>query len=83
MEVDKIYQFEVTRGKENGVKRLDVISSLNLLLEQAYSYNDANATSILLDIINLLLNKVEFYELYCNTDIEAAKVSFENILKGE
>lgn len=74
---------KVTRGKENKVEKLDPLNSLNLLLEQAYSYNDVNATSILLDVINLMLGKVKFYELYCNTDIESAKVSFENILKGE
>ena len=74
---------KVVRSKDNKVEKLDPINSLNILLEQAYSYDDVNATSTLLDIINLMLNKVEFYTLYCNTDISAAKVSYEKILKGE
>ncbi len=74
---------KVVRGKENLVKKLDPINSLNLLLEQAYSYDDVEATSKLLDIINIILTKVDFYELYCNMDDDAPKVSFENILKGE
>lgn len=74
---------KVVRSKDNYVKKIDTLKSFNLLLEQAYSYNDVDATSKLLDIINVILNKVDFYELYCNTDIEAAEVSYKNILKGE
>lgn len=74
---------KVCRGKENKVEKLDALSSLNLLLEQSYSYSDANATSILLDIINGMLGKIEFYKLYCNTDISSAKETYKYVIKGE
>lgn len=72
---------KVERSKINGVKKLDTVEALTCLFEQAYSYNDAVSANNLLEIINKMLKSVRFYKLECNMDIEAGKVSFENILK--
>ena len=73
---------KITRSDDNFVKKLDTISALNLLLEQAYSYNDETSVNNLLELINKMFNKIEFYELYCNMDISAAETSYNKILKG-
>jgi hypothetical protein len=72
---------KITRSKDNFVKELDTISALNVLLEQSFSYNEETSINNLLELINKMLNKVKFYELYCNKDISSAKVSYNEILK--
>ncbi|MBO5889731.1 MAG: hypothetical protein J6Q58_06310 [Clostridia bacterium] len=72
---------KLERSNTNSVNKLDTVSALTCLLEQAYRYDNEIGASNLLDFINKMLNSVVFYNLKCNKDISAAQVSFENILK--
>ncbi|MBO5927145.1 MAG: hypothetical protein J6Q38_06310 [Clostridia bacterium] len=74
---------KLERGETNEVEKISSTSVLNLLLEQAYLNKTEEETLKLLDIINLLFSKTEFYKLKCKAELESAKVTFNKILKGE
>ncbi len=73
---------KINRSAVNTVERLSSKEALKLLLEQAYSYDDVEAVSALLDIINLTLKEVRLFKLNCNVSEEAARLSLNKILKG-
>lgn len=66
------------RDKTNHVNSLEPSKSLISILNE--SYKDTGVDSAI-DILSKGLKDVSFYELYCTDSIEAAEVSFNNILK--
>ncbi len=74
---------KINRSNENGVFALNSTEALTLMLEQAYSYEDENSITKLLDLINLIFKQAKLYKLNCTNSIESAKVTYNNILKGK
>lgn len=73
----------LTRGKENSIRReKDLFRVLTCLGNQILYPDTREQGEKFMDLINLLFEKVSFYLLSCNVSEEAAKTSFEGMIKG-
>ena len=73
----------LTRGKENSIRReKDLFRVLSCLGNQILYPDTREQGEKFMDLINLLFEKVPFYLLSCNISEEAAKTSFEGMIKG-
>ena len=50
-----------------------------MLLQQAYRPNDVFALKKTLGLVDKMAEKVKFYRLCCNMEIEAAEVAYEGM----
>lgn len=70
------------RGEKNSISRIDNDEALYRILNQTVRpYNEDRMIQVL-DILDKILTSIPMYKLYCNTDIEAAEVSY-NAMKGD
>lgn len=70
------------RGEKNSISRIDNDEALYRILNQTVRpYNEDRMIQVL-DILDKILTNVPMYKLYCNTDIEAAEVSY-HAMKGD
>ena len=70
------------RGEKNSISRIDNDEALYRILNQTVRpYNEDRMIQVL-DILDKILTNVPMYKLYCNTDIEAAEVSYQ-AMKGD
>ena len=65
------------RGNTNLVKKINSSDSITKLLNGSFVENGIDKA---VDILNTALKDVSFFELYCTKSLEAANVSFNNIL---
>ncbi len=65
------------RGESNKISRIPSSEALPKLLNQTLRPYDREAMLCMLDVLNRILDSVQVYRLYCNTDDEAADVSYE------
>ena len=73
----------LTRGKENSIRReKDLFGVLSCLGNQILYPDTREQGEKFMDLINLLFEKVPFYLLACNMNKDAAKTSFEGMIKG-
>lgn len=71
------------RGKKNAIKRIGVSEALPLFLAQTINKVNSDELETLLSVTDGVLGSVDIYKLSCNTDIEAAKVSYSAMSKKE
>lgn len=65
------------RGTENRIRRISAGAAFPRLLQQAYTPRDQEALRRTIGLLQGLTERVQFYELSCNMDPEAAQVAFE------
>lgn len=64
------------RGKENIIHRLELERGIAMLRHQAHTPTDVSLLKKTLSLVDDLADKVPLWEMYCNKEQEAAKVSY-------
>ena len=67
------------RGAKNSIRPLSAGAAFPRLLQQAYAPRDEEALRRTVALLQALTERVKLYELTCNMDPEAARVSFEGM----
>lgn len=70
----------IVRSKENFVEKVEPFNFLKFLFEQTMGFNDEETAEKVLEILSVIMGKIKFYKVHCNTDISAGKCSFEGIM---
>ena len=73
----------LNRGEKNEIHPIDPMEKYPTLVQQTYRPSDPVALGQTMKLIDLLMRSVSFYDLYCNMDIEAAKVAFAGMNQKE
>ena len=74
----------LNRGLTNTYKKLDKSSDIYFrLMTQVYLPLDKSKREKALKIIDILLKRINFYEINVNTDISSAVMTYERIIKNE
>ena len=68
----------VNRDNHNHIEKISTKERLNKLLDELYKGNNIDE---IIDILNSSLNNVEFFDLYCLNNVDAAKLTFKTIIK--
>ncbi len=69
----------IERGKENSIVETDVAASLPLFLKQSSGMLSEDRISLRLSVTDKILSVAKLYKMKCNTDISAAKMSYEKM----
>ena len=67
----------LSRGKENRIQRADVSEVMDILRQQAHSPLDTDLLAHSFDLIDIITKYVPLWQLQCNMEQEAARVSYE------
>ena len=67
------------QGKQNVIRRISAREAFPLLMQQAYRPQDRLAVQQTVTLLQKLTERVRLYELSCNMDPDAARVSFEGM----
>lgn len=71
------------RGLKNTIREITPYEAYPMLMQQCYRPKDVLALEKTLTVIDEIKERVAFYELFCNTDMEAAKVAYQGMkIKG-
>lgn len=70
------------QDKENHICKIDCSDALPMLMNQIYRPRNVEALLKTMDYVNSLLEKIPMYQMGCNMELDAAKVSYEG-MKGE
>ena len=73
----------LNRGQDNTYRRIAPQEAYFTLLSQIYLPKDKEKREKALKIIDIILKNISFYEINVNQDIEAAKMTYERIIKNE
>ena len=68
------------RGEKNEIRKISVREALPVLMQQSHRSQNTQKVAQLMQLLNKLSARVEFYRLKCNMDPEAAQVAFEGML---
>lgn len=68
----------VKRAKQNSIEKLDETEALRNIFPQIM-ITDSSDLAAQIDLVGAMLEKVPMYAIYCNKDIEAAKVAYEGM----
>ena len=68
------------RGVDNKIEKIDKSLAIKTLFEQTVGYKTEEQAIKLLEVLSSIVDGVDFYALYCNKDISAAKTSFEGMI---
>lgn len=74
---------EIKQAKENKIEKLSFFNAFALVMNQTLRPEKEEDTDKLLKTIEKFLVQVKSYRLYCNVSLDAAKLSFESMSKGE
>ena len=69
----------LTRSKENRIEKITKEKAYAMIVQQTYRSNNPEKMIKTLGLIDKLLDKIDFYLLGCNMDIEAAKIAYEGM----
>jgi hypothetical protein len=67
-------------NEENRIEKVSPEFALKFLFEQSLGFDDEKSAGKVLEILSLITAQADFYVLYCNMDISAAKCSFEGMI---
>lgn len=67
----------VNRDNHNHIEKISSKERLNKLFDELYKGDNIDEV---IDILNSSLNNVEFFDLYCLNNVDAAKLSFNTII---
>ena len=69
------------RSETNRIRQVDFSNVYPILLQQTYHPSDREMFNRTLELLDRLSRHVSFYRLACNTELEAAEISY-NAMKG-
>ncbi len=69
----------LNRGTENTIKEITIKEALPNLLKQSYQSDNAQRESDILTTLNTIALNTKFYSLNCNTQVEAATISYNGM----
>ena len=72
---------KLDRAKENSISRLESKEVLPMLLTQTLRPTNLGDYDKLLNLLQELMNRVDFYHLKCNKDISSAELSYKEMSK--
>ena len=72
---------EIRRGKENRIEEISAGEMLKVAFNQTVVPASLPEMDEYLDILNVLLKNTRLFRLYCNTDPQAAEVSYKAMVK--
>lgn len=70
------------RGLTNKSDELDKREALKLLYIHTLHFDDACKMKLMLEVIGTIVEKVRFYDLQCNMELEAAEVAYEKLINS-
>lgn len=71
------------RGNENKIYRITSREAYPMLLQQCYRPTGTRELRQTLRVIDLLMDRVSFYRLFCNMDTEAAGVAYRGMISNK
>lgn len=74
---------EINRGKVNKIEKIDKKYMFNVLLKQTLRSEKIETMDKLLLLLGKMLENINLFRLECNMDLEAAKVAYNAMVKGE
>ena len=69
----------VSRAKENSIRPLEKNAAIPLIFTQLLMPDNETQTDAFFVMLNHIFDKVKFFSLGCNMDIEAAHVAYEGM----
>lgn len=69
----------ISRAKENSIKRIDKNAALSKIFTQVLMPENEEQAEKFFVMLNTIFDKVKFYALSCNMDVEAAHVAYEGM----
>lgn len=72
----------LNRGSENTISKMDSMNALENLLNQTVRPGAKNSVMQLMGLLDLIIKRIPIYQLTCNMEQEAARVSFDAMSKG-
>ena len=73
----------VSRAKENSIKRIDPNTALPKIFTQLLMPDNEGQSDKFFMMLNVIFDRVKFYSLGCNMDIEAAHVAYEGMKNND
>jgi hypothetical protein len=67
------------RGEENSIQQINPKDALLMLMQQSNRPLDGRKMPKYLELLDALSERVEFYNLRCNMDPQAAQISYETM----
>ena len=68
------------RGQENVIGKLGEMDAMKLLYMQTLHFEEKHKMELMLQVIGAIMEHVDFYDLQCNMELEAAEVAYEGIV---
>lgn len=72
----------LNRGKENRIEPMSKADAFTVVMKQALTSKIPSVMMKIIQLENNLLNAVDFYQLSCNMEPEAARVAWQRISSG-
>lgn len=69
----------IEQNATNDIQQIEKTSAIDKLVPQIYKSDNAENVIKTLELANLLMKNVDFYQLKCNTDISAARLSYTTL----
>ena len=73
----------LSRASENSIKRIDPNTALPKIFTQLLMPDNEGQTDMFFKMLNVIFDKVKFYSLGCNMDIQAAHVAYEGMKNND
>lgn len=73
----------IKRNEINYVQRLEKNEALNLIMQQIFLPYDRKAMQNVLSELKLFIEQCNLWSIYCNTDIDAARIAYDSIIKNK
>lgn len=70
----------VKRAKDNKIEKISPTIALKFLFEQSLAFQDEQTANKVLDVLSAVISQANFYVLYCNKELDAAKCSYEGMI---
>ena len=71
----------ITRAKENFIRKLNSKEALPLLFQETVRKVSKERMNLVLDMIDIIIKKVDLYELCCNMEDNSARIAHDTIVK--
>ena len=69
----------IEQSETNEINKIEKSDAIELLMPQIYKPSDAENINKTLELTNMLMKIVDFYQLKCDTDISVAEMSYKTL----
>ncbi len=73
----------LSRGEENSISKISPSEHFNEIIRQIYIPFDSEARLKTLELLDIIAKQVDFYKLYCNISLDAAKTAFDAMVTNK